>query len=49
MVEINETTIGMTFAILGVVFSIVWIALGLYGINSLREIREALRNDGTGD
>ncbi len=43
MVAINETTIGMTFAVLGVVFSIVWLLLGLYGINSLREIREQLQ------
>lgn len=42
MVTINETTIAMAFAILGVVFSVVWLALGLYGINSLREIRKAL-------
>lgn len=43
MVAINETTIGMTFAVLGVVFSIVWLVLGLYGINSLRDIREQLQ------
>jgi len=45
MVEINETTIAMAFAILGVVFSIVWIGLLLYGISSLRDIRDALGND----
>ena len=42
MVVINETTISMAFAVLAVVFSVVWLALGLYGINSLRDIREKL-------
>lgn len=42
MVAINETTIGLTFAVLGVVFSVAWLILGLYGINSLREIKEKL-------
>lgn len=45
MVEINETTIGLTFAVLGVVFSIAWLVLGLYGINSLRDIRAALAEE----
>lgn len=48
MVEINETTIGLTFAVLGVVFSIAWLVLGLYGINSLRDIRNSLA-DGNGE
>ncbi|MFT4889976.1 MAG: hypothetical protein ACI9YT_000888 [Halobacteriales archaeon] len=43
MVAINETTLGLTFAVLGVVFSVVWLVLGLYGINTLRELRDALR------
>lgn len=42
MVVINETTIGLTFAVLAVVFSIVWLVLGLYGVNSLRDIRDKL-------
>jgi hypothetical protein len=43
MVAIDETTIGIAFAVLGVVFSIAWLALGLYGINSIRELRDAIR------
>ncbi|SEN31156.1 hypothetical protein SAMN05216388_1002290 [Halorientalis persicus] len=47
MVAINETTLGLTFAVLGVVFSVAWLLLGLYGINSLREIKEKLdENEG---
>lgn len=42
MVELNETTLAMAFAVLGVAFTIVWLALGLYGINTLRDIRDAL-------
>ncbi|SDF20753.1 hypothetical protein [Halorientalis regularis] len=42
MVPINETTLGLTFAVLGVVFSVAWLVLGLYGINSLREIKAKL-------
>jgi len=49
MVAINETTIGLTFAVIGVVFSIVWLALGLYGLNSLRDIKEALSEDESTD
>jgi hypothetical protein len=47
MVAINETTIGLTFAVLGVVFSVAWQILGLYGINSLREIKEKLDENET--
>ncbi|QLH82707.1 hypothetical protein [Halosimplex pelagicum] len=47
MVALDETTLGLAFAVLGVVFSIAWLALGLYGINSLREIRSALADDET--
>ena len=49
MVEINETTLGLTFAALGVVFSIAWLVLGLYGINSLRDIRKALAEENGGE
>lgn len=44
MVAINETTIGLTFAVLGVVFSVAWLVLGLYGINSLRDIKKSLED-----
>lgn len=47
MLAINETTLGLTFAVLGVVFSIAWLILGLYGINSLREIKEKLNENET--
>jgi hypothetical protein len=49
MVVINETTIAMACAVLGVVFSVVWLALGLYGVNSLRDIREKLNEGESGD
>lgn len=49
MVTINETTIAMTFAVLGVVFSVVWMVLGLYGINALREIRERMGSENETD
>ncbi|MFB6083201.1 MAG: hypothetical protein ABEJ94_03025 [Halorientalis sp.] len=42
MVAIDETTLGLTFAVLGVVFSVAWLILGLYGIDTLREIKEKL-------
>lgn len=42
---IGETTIAMVFALLGVVFSVAWLVLGLYGIQSLREIKDALDED----
>ena len=49
MVAINETTIAMACAVLGVVFSVVWLALGLYGINSLRDIRDELNERESAD
>lgn len=48
MVAINETTIAMTFAVLGVVFSVVWLVLALYGINALRDIRNRLGSNESG-
>lgn len=42
MVELNETTIAMGFAVLGIVGSIIWFALAMYGIRTLRDIRDAL-------
>lgn len=47
MVALNETTIAITFAVLGVVFSIVWLVLALYGINILRDIRDRTSDDDT--
>lgn len=49
MVVLNETTIAMAFAVIGVVFSVVWLALGLYGINSLRDIRDKLNEQESTD
>lgn len=46
---IDETTLAMTFALLGVAFSVVWLALAIYGIRSLRDIRDALSERGEGD
>lgn len=45
MVELNETTIAMAFAVLGVVGSLVWYGLALYGIHTLRDVRDALAAD----
>ncbi|MFB6104091.1 MAG: hypothetical protein ABEJ57_03255 [Halobacteriaceae archaeon] len=47
MVPLNETTIAMAAAVLGVLFSIVYVVLGLYGIDTLREIRDLLADRGT--
>lgn len=42
MVALNETTIGMTFAVVGVVATLIWYALAWYGISTLQDIRDAL-------
>lgn len=42
--QLDETTIAMAFALLGVVFSVAWLALGLYGIQSVRDLRDAIRD-----
>jgi hypothetical protein len=42
MVELNETTISMAFAVVGVVGSIIWFILGWYGVRTLQDIREAV-------
>jgi len=47
MVELTETTIAMAAAVLGVLFSIVWVVLGWYGVRSLRDIRDALAEQGS--
>lgn len=44
MVELNETTIAMAFAVFGVVGTIIWYGLALYGIRTLQDIRDALGN-----
>jgi hypothetical protein len=49
MVTIDETTLAMAFALLGVVFSIAWVVLLLYGIDTLRGIRDALDGGGSED
>lgn len=43
MVELDETTIGMAFAVLGVVATIIWYGLALYGIKTLKDVRDAIR------
>lgn len=45
MVELNETTIAMAFAVLGVIGSIIWYGLAWYGIRTLKDIRDALGTD----
>lgn len=47
MVELNETTIGMAFAVVGVVATLIWYALAWYGITTLRDIRDAVSGDGS--
>lgn len=42
MIELTETTIAMTLALLGVVGTFIWYALAWYGISTLRDIREAV-------
>lgn len=44
MVAIDETTIGLTFAVVGVLATIVWYGLAFYGIRTLQDIRGALQN-----
>lgn len=44
MIELNETTIGIAFAVIGVVATIIWYGLALYGIRTLQDIRDALGN-----
>ena len=44
---LTETNVAMVFALLGVVFSVAWLVLGLYGIQSLRDIKGALEDDTT--
>lgn len=45
MVELNETTIGMAFAVLGVVGSLIWYGLALYGIRTLKDVRDVFNNE----
>lgn len=42
MVALNETTIGLAFAVIGIVATFVWYGLALYGIKSLRDVKEAI-------
>ncbi|MFB6081942.1 MAG: hypothetical protein ABEJ67_03885 [Halanaeroarchaeum sp.] len=42
MVALNETTIAMAFAVIGIVGSLVWFALGVSGLRILRDIRDGL-------
>lgn len=41
----DEQTIGLIFALIGVGATIIYIVLGLMGINVLKEIRDRLNND----
>lgn len=42
MVEPTTTTVAMGFAVLGIFASMIWIALGWYGIRTLHGIRQEL-------
>lgn len=42
MVEFTETTVAMTFAMIGVVGTLVWYALAWYGIRTLQDVRETV-------
>ncbi|QKY20676.1 hypothetical protein B4589_009900 [Halolamina sp. CBA1230] len=46
MVTLDETTIGMAFAVVGVVATLIWYGLAWYGIATLRDIRDALGSSG---
>ncbi|MFB6070427.1 MAG: hypothetical protein ABEJ76_05330 [Halanaeroarchaeum sp.] len=43
MFGLDESTIAMGFAVIGVLASIAWIALGVYGIRTLADLRDAVR------
>lgn len=45
-VELTETTIAMTFAVVGVVGSLIRYGLALYGIGTLQDIRDAVTSEG---
>lgn len=44
MIELNETTLGVAFAVLGLISTVVMFGLALYGIKSLQDVRDALRD-----
>lgn len=46
MVALDETTIGLTFAVVGVLATIVWYGLAFYGIRTLQDIRDAVSDSG---
>lgn len=41
----DEQTIGLIFAFIGIGATVIYIALGLMGINILKEIRDRLNDD----
>lgn len=43
MMELNETTVAVAFAVVGLVSTFVLYGLALYGIKSLHDIRDAVR------
>lgn len=49
MVALNETTIGMAFAVIGVVATLIWYALAWYGITTLQDIRDAIEGRNSAD
>ena len=48
MVPLDENTIGMGFAVIGVVATLIWYGLAWYGISTLQDIRDALGSSAEG-
>ena len=49
MIQLDETTIAMAFAVIGVVSTAVLYGLALYGIKSLQDIRDAIERQESPD
>lgn len=48
MPPLDENTIGLAFAIIGVVATLIWYGLAWYGIATLQDIRDAIGGDADG-
>lgn len=49
MIELTETTIGMAFAVVGIVGTVLWYGLALYGIKTLRDVRDTVDSSGSAE
>lgn len=45
----DSQTVGIVAAVIAVVFSVIWVVLGVKGVRSLSVIRRALRERNTSD